>query len=310
MLQARSRLINFLTAVAAPFLIAATCCDAAQSGGENGLSRVHHVWVIVLENENFEVSFGMDTKAPYLAHQLPKQGVLLTQYFAIAHASLPNYLAIISGQGANPETQNDCQTYSEFKLEQMTAFDQAKGTGCVYPRTIQTLPDLLSAQGLTWRGYMEDMGNDLVREKTICGHGIVATADATKTAEAPRKALAHRDQYAARHDPFVYFHSIIDSPTCRQHVVPLERLPSDLQAESKTPNFSFITPNLCHDGDGSMKAPCIDGEPGGLVSADRFLQVWAPRILQSPAYKKDGLLVITFDEGGYRLERQRMARQS
>ena len=36
--------------------------------------------------------------------------------------------------------------------------------------------------------------------------------------------------------------------------------------------------------------------PGGLVSADRFLAPWVPKILASPAYKADGMLVITFDE--------------
>ena len=37
------------------------------------------------------------------------------------------------------------------------------------------------------------------------------------------------------------------------------------------------------------------------MSADQFLRKWVPRILGSSAYKKDGLLVITFDEGGYTL---------
>src|SRR5262249_31955758 len=45
-------------------------------------------------------------------------------------------------------------------------------------------------------------------------------------------------------------------------------------------------------------SPCKDGRPGGLVSADRFLQTWAPKILASPAYKAGGMLVITVDEAG------------
>ena len=32
------------------------------------------------------------------------------------------------------------------------------------------------------------------------------------------------------------------------------------------------------------------------MSANRWLKTWVPRILASPAYRKDGLLVITFDE--------------
>jgi hypothetical protein len=40
----------------------------------------------------------------------------------------------------------------------------------------------------------------------------------------------------------------------------------------------------------------VDGQPGGLVSADQFLQDNVPAILASPAFAHDGLLIITFDE--------------
>jgi hypothetical protein len=55
----------------------------------------------------------------------------------------------------------------------------------------------------------------------------------------------------------------------------------------------FITPNLCHDAHDS---PCVDAQPGGLISADVFLKQWVPEILQSPAYKDGGLLAVIFDE--------------
>jgi hypothetical protein len=60
-----------------------------------------------------------------------------------------------------------------------------------------------------------------------------------------------------------------------------------------TPNYAFISPSLCHDG---HDRPCRSGEPGGLVSADAFLRHWVPIITASPAFKADGLLIITFDE--------------
>ncbi len=74
-------------------------------------------------------------------------------------------------------------------------------------------------------------------------------------------------------------------------------LASDLRAIGTTPNYAFITPNLCHDGhDGGNGGHCVDGEPGGMVSADRFLADLVPQILASPAFRRDGLLVVTFDE--------------
>jgi len=76
-------------------------------------------------------------------------------------------------------------------------------------------------------------------------------------------------------------------------VVALDPLEADLASVEKTANLTFITPNLCNDG---HDAVCADDGPGGLEAADAFLRHWVPLILASPAYRKDGLLIITFDE--------------
>jgi hypothetical protein len=145
---------------------------------------------------------------------------------------------------------------------------------------------------------MEDMGNDPNRESATCGHPALNTTDLTQSPEAPSAAVPLGDQYAARHDPFVYFHSIIDTPDCNANVVNLNRLPQDLASLATTPNLAFITPNLCNDG---HDAPCKNGQPGGLVSADQFLQKWVPMIMASPAFKRDGLLIVAFDEAGLKV---------
>jgi len=257
--------------------------------------RIKHVFVIVLENEGFDATFGPNSKAAFLSQTLPSRGVLLNQYYGTGHVSLDNYVAMLSGQAATPETRNDCQVYQDFALTGMTSDGQAIGSGCVYPASVKTLADQLNSIGKTWRGYMEDMGNDPSREAAACGHPTLNSADHTQSAEAPSASVPLGDQYASRHDPFVYFHSIVDSPDCATHVVNLNLLPQDLLHESGTPNFVFITPNLCNDG---HDAPCKNGQPGGLVSADAFLQKWIPLIMASPAYQRDGLIVINFDEGG------------
>jgi phosphatidylinositol-3-phosphatase len=210
--------------------------------------RIKHVFVIVLENEGFDVTFGPHSKAPYLSQTLPSQGVLLSQYFGTGHVSLDNNVAMLSGQAATPETRNDCVTYADFILTGIAPDGQAIGTGCVYPSSIKTLPDQLNAVGKTWRGYMEDMGNDPTRESATGRHPALNTTDLTQSAEAPSASVPLGDQYASRHDPFVYFHSIIDSPDCGKNVVNLTQLPLDLAHEETTPSFVFITPNLCDDG--------------------------------------------------------------
>jgi hypothetical protein len=246
------------------------------------LPPIKHVFVIVLENESAGVSFGPNSPAPYLATTLPSQGQLLPQYYATGHASLDNYISMVSGQGPNVVTQADCLVYLDFlpPLAVPLTDGQVVGQGCVYPAGVMALPDQLEAAGKTWRGYMEGMG-------TACRHPALNAADSTQSAKVG-------DMYAARHNPFVYFHSIIDDDaSCKQHVVDLKALTTDLGSVASTPSFSFITPDLCHDG---HDAPCVDGQPGGLVSANAFLKTWVPKILASPAYQQDGMLLVTFDE--------------
>jgi hypothetical protein len=265
-----------------PTILALTAAGAAEPAPPVG-----HVFIIVLENEGYEQTFGPQSPAPYLARTLTAQGALLTQYFGTGHASLDNYLAMISGQAATPETRADCRVFEDFVQTGTAPDGQVVGHGCVYPATVKTLAEQFAAASLDWRGYMEDMGNDPKRgAATSCGHPAIGAADLTQRAAAD-------DQYAARHNPFVYFHSIIDGPDCDRHVVRLDHLPADLESVASTPAFSFITPNLCHDG---HDEPCRNGEHGGLESADDFLKQWVPVITNAPAFKRDGLLIVTFDE--------------
>jgi phospholipase C len=253
------------------------------------LPPIRHVFIIVLENQAYALTFGAHPVAPYLATTLAGQGALLKRYYAIGHASLGNYIALISGQAPNQETQLDCPDFMQFQLSSpgLDAHGQAHGVGCVYPLMVRTLPDQLSAAGFTWRAYMEDMGNDPHREAASCAHVALGARETTLLAQVG-------DQYAAKHNPFVYFHSIIDDRAgCDAHVVNLTRLPQDLKTTAATANYIFITPNLCSDG---HDPTCVDGRRGGLAAIDGFLKEWVPLITRSPAFVADGMLIITFDE--------------
>ena len=259
-----------------------------------------------------------------------KEGELLQNYYAIGHASLDNYIAQVSGQAPTADTGADCSD-SGFAFANVTpgtpAPDtvadpgQVTGQGCVYPASVQTIASQLDAKYppnphthvASWRAYEQDMGNTPSRDGgtldltggTDCGHPAIGTTD---TAEVATPA----DQYTTRHNPFVWFHSVIDNTAlCDANVVPLGTLgangtpaPSghlahDLKSEATTPRFGFITPNLCNDGhDGTCAGPnSTGGNTGGLTGADQFLHAWMPLILSSPAYRHgDMLVVITFDE--------------
>ena len=258
---------------------AAATSAAAATTAPGYLPGANHVFVINLENKGYDETWGPASAAPYLSQTLRSQGVLLNQYYGTAHNSQPNYVAQISGQGPNPQMQADCQAYTPFVGTGTASPGQAVGDGCVFPATVPTVAGQLKDAGKTWKGYMEDMG-------TACRHPALGTVDDTQKARVG-------DQYAARHNPFVYFAGITGSPDCATNDVDLTALTTDLASASTTPNLSMITPNLCHDGHDS---PCVDGQPGGLAGADEWLKKWVPAITSSPAFKQDGVLVITFDE--------------
>jgi phosphatidylinositol-3-phosphatase len=288
-----ARLVHLLSGALAPALLClAVVAPAAAQGLRTGaVPPIRHVFLIVLENKSFEAAFGPGSPAPYLAKTLPARGALLTQYFSTGHWSLDNYIALVSGQAPNPATQGDCPQPVEFRPSRpgLDGNGQLPGTGCVYPAIVKTLPDQLEPAGYTWKGYMEDLDRNPTRDDPqTCTAGRIGQAPD----ETERAAMG--DQYAAKHDPFVYFHSILDNPTrCAAHIVTLNELRTDLRRIATTPNYSFITPNLCNDG---HDARCVDGKTGGLAGINRFLKKWVPAITRSPAFRKDGLLIITFDE--------------
>ena len=258
--------------------------------------HVRHVFVIVLENESYAATFGDPSAVTYLASTLPSKGALLTNYYAIGHESNDNYVAMVSGQAPNPQNQADCPSYSNFQSTgTVDPPDQVVGTGCVFPASVLTIGNQLSSAKLSWKGYMQDMGNIPTREAAQCGHPSLGSQDNTQTATAG-------DGYATRHDPFVYFHSVIDNAKyCDARVVSLgppsasgAGLAHDLESSWTTPNLSFIVPNLCLDG---HDYPCTNQTaPGSSADIDSFLQTWVPLITQSPAFQKNGLLAIVFDE--------------
>jgi phosphatidylinositol-3-phosphatase len=267
---------------------AGAAATASAAAAATSAPYIRHVFVIVLENESASTTFGPSSPAPYLSKTLTAEGAYVPHYYGIGHDSSDNYIAMISGQAPNVENQADCQYFVNFTPATIGAYGQTQGEGCVYPPQVQTIAGQFDAAGLTWRDYDEGMGADPTREPTVCAHPGIGAKDETEKATSA-------DEYATRHNPFVYFHSIIDDTTlCDSHVVNLDLLPQDLSSAAGTPNYTFITPDLCDDGHDS---PCANGDPGGLAQADGFLREWVPRIMRSPAFKtQGGLLIITSDE--------------
>jgi hypothetical protein len=292
--------------------------------------KINHVIVIEFENEGYTTTFGPGSVATYLNGALRQKGELLQNYYATGHNSLDNYISQVSGQAPTEDTQADCAdngfafanvTPGTADPNQSANPGQVDGEGCVYPSPVKTIANQLDAKYpanrkthvASWRAYEQDMGNTPARDGgvpdptggTDCGHPAVGATDTAEVATAT-------DQYTTRHNPFMWFHSVIDKKAeCDANVVPLGTLSAngkpaagghlarDLRSEKTTPRFAFVTPNLCNDGhDYTCAGPnSTGGKVGGLTGADQFLQAWTPLILGSPAYRSgDTLVVLTFDE--------------
>ena len=96
------------------------------------IPNFQHIVIIMFENKEFGSVIGNSLMPNY--NKLARDYTLLTQYYAVTHPSLPNYIAFIGGDTFGIDSNcNDC-------------FVNAP-----------SLPDLIEASGRTWKTYQEDM---------------------------------------------------------------------------------------------------------------------------------------------------------
>jgi hypothetical protein len=232
--------------------------------------QIKHVFVVSLASSGYEAAFGTTPRMPYLATTLRPQGDLLTNFKLLDATALPNSVAAISGQPPSAATRADCPDYG----------------ACVFSAETLTLADQLGLAKYDWRAYMEGMVNPETGQPDNCVYPQPGAPEATVPGG-----------YAARLNPFVYFHSLLDLGDCATSDVPFTELEKDLKKIDSTPNYSYISPNLCNAGISGQCAPgAADGAADGAAAADAFLATLVPKILASPAYKKDGLLIVTFGQ--------------
>jgi hypothetical protein len=317
-------LASSLTAVSAVAATASTDSSTTPAAGAVN-PAIGHVWTIVLENSEFEQTFiGDRNSAPYLTQTLPSLGKLVVQYYGTGHSSADNYVAMASGQGPNLETKGDCddpttlgggspdpaQGAWHFDADGQAVDDSGAATiGCTYPAAVKSIGDQLTANGNSWKAYMENMDAQ-PGKPNYCSNPFATQGTDVKRVDAQNPT---NPDYKDKHNPWAYFHSTFDNHTpaadgtpgyCDQHVVPLGyldangqnpqgQLVDDLQSIDTTPQYSFLTPDQCHDGhDG-----CASNGNTAIAGADQFLKAFVPVIMNSPAYKQDGLIVLLFDEG-------------
>jgi phosphatidylinositol-3-phosphatase len=232
--------------------------------------RIKHVFVVNLASSGYATSWDpasadgtVPATMPYLSETLRPQGTLLTNYKLLGEKWLPNSLASVGGQKPTKDTEADCPKYET----------------CLLPAETLSFADQLGTAQYSWRAYLEGMA-DPTGKPANCVHPEPG-------AEEPPALGA----YAPYLNPFIYFHSLLDLGECSANDVPLTELEKDLRKTEKTPNFSYIQPDLC---DAGVLGQCEPGAPEGAAAADAWLATWIPKIIKSPAYKADGLVIVTF----------------
>ncbi len=306
--------IASLTAVTGGDAVSASPLARAPHGPARtkaGTPKIGHVWTIILENKSYESTFTGLNQNSYLWKTLPSYGELLRQYYGTGHYSLDNYISLVAGQSPAPDLQADCPQYDNVAPGFPAPDGQVYASnGCVYPATVPTLFNQLDKNHTSWRIYAQDMGNDPAREQVYtCGR----PGDPSGAGVKDPGAAEPTDQYVPKHNPAPWFHALTDHPQDCAKVVPLEGYPpttghaaipsieQDLKSVRTTPAFSWISPNNCSDAhDATCVGDNLSGDPnnhqGGLYAADLFLKKYVPMIMASPAFQKDGMIQVIFDE--------------
>jgi phosphatidylinositol-3-phosphatase len=313
--------------------------DSSSKGSSEGaapdapvkLPSIKHVWLILVSGQGFAGAFAQSKAGSYLAKELASKGTLLSGYKLSASSELANGVALLSGQRVNLDTEQNCPTYVDLQPASVNATNGlAEGVGCVYPPAVKTLPDELTASGLTWKAYLQGMeggqssagasgvagvstsptpsANQPAGVGTSASASAPATSSVDATTPAPSATASCRhpelgtpdpshsstpgDSYLTFRNPFVYFHSLLDSGACMSSDVDLSRLQGDLATPESTSSLSWIVPSACNDG---SSAPCAPDAPAGPAALDRFLEEVVPKILATAAYREGGLIEILPD---------------
>ena len=265
---------------------------------QDGVPKLDHVFVIVLENHNSFTSFGSNgiidnPQAPNITALWNKYNVA-TDYNGVWHPSLPNYLAMITGNWVGTDVIGTGHKYAPGSTVGISD-DDSPSVATDYPppanmsfhRWIVRLPSLagqLVSIHKEWRAYLQNF-----------------PAAGTTLANWPGDSDTGKI-YAVKHNPFPYVAEVQNDPKQFAWQVPIEQLFSDLDSDH-VPAFSYIVPDQCRDMHGlsNTLAPCggvNDTDDNDVRRGDDETGWLVNGIMSSEAWKHGrNAIFIVFDEG-------------
>jgi hypothetical protein len=252
----------------APGSASARDTKAPPATGE-GVPAFGNVFVII--GENAELGNVNKSNSPFLVGTMRPRSAWQTNYFALAHNSLANYIGMTSGQ--------------------FIACDQDDDPPVTCHQDVDNLFHQMDAAGVSWKSWMESMP---------------VPCDIEKEAG----TLQDSNTYRVKHNPAVYYDDVegqngvwsatAQSAECLSDVIPAGTTgPNDMSifdqalAAGNVARFNLVVPNQCEDAHDSCSPP--SGPP--LTQFDDFLAREVPQIEASPAFGSNGVIVVVFDEG-------------
>jgi phosphatidylinositol-3-phosphatase len=250
--------------------------QAAQAGS---------IFVIAMENHNFTQPNPTNNPqqilgnpaAPYLNSLITPgnpnsiQVSYATKYFNSGvgvHPSEPNYVWAEAGSDFGIHTDADPRTANNniFAAPHLTA--------------------QFNASDISWKNYQEDVQLSTSPTNSASGtNGPVNPYYGTM-----------QYNYAVKHNPMAFF-----PDTAVQNVYPLSQLFLDLSTH-KVGKYNWITPNQFNDAHSSLnggftyQGVYYTGDQSAIATGDNFLSQIIPQIMATPEYKKDGVIIIWWDE--------------
>ena len=219
-----------------------------------------HVYVLMMENTNsadvVQVNGNTATVMPQMPYtaSLASRGVVLNNAWATYHPSDQNYVAMVAG-----DTFEYGPVYYPYNL------------------TAPHLGDLLSAEGKSWAGYIQNMGMPCNLKATQGGNG--------------------QNSYSPDDGPFAQFADVVDNAALCAVV---QRDLADFEAAiaaSTLPDFAWLAAGNWWDGEGAWsKNDAFDVTYSNGIQ-DQFIQSALAPLLQSAQWSNSrSLLILTWDE--------------
>ena len=146
---------------------------------------------------------------------------------------------------------------------------------------VTNIVDQLEANGKTWKAYMQSLSLCVTKLDHACGNQL----------------------YERKHNPFVSYTDVQSNPARMANIVDLSQFSTDL-ANNTVPNYSWISPDQCHDMHGRASTssdPCDFSQVQKLIATgDAFLKSTVKQIMNSQAWQdSNSAIFITWDESDF-----------